>query len=80
MFIQDNDSDERNHEHKHYLIVIKKNKLKFYLSFNDSYSKRRKKCLSFESESMEPKDFKLDFKFGYYEKFYEKYFLYFLKS
>lgn len=66
MFIQENNKKlkQQNHENKHYFITIKKNKLKFYLSFYDNKSRRRKKSSRFGG-SMEASgsDFKLDFKF-----------------
>jgi hypothetical protein len=73
MFIQDENNEllkQQISQHKHFYIVIKKNNLKFYLSFSDNSFRRRKK--SFDSlYDMEGSDFKLDFKFGYHEKTYE---------
>ena len=67
MFIQENTKKLKQQSHdqnKHYFITIKKNKLKFYLSFYDNKSRRRKKSSRF-CNSMEASgsDFKLDFKF-----------------
>lgn len=72
MFVQEeNNVMLKEQEHKHYFIVIKKNNLKFYLSFSDNILKRRKKY-NFDSSEMEASHFKLDLKFGYKEKTYEK--------
>ncbi len=74
MFIQDENNEllkQQINKHKHYYIVIKKNNLKFYLSFSDNSLIRRRQR-SFDSlYDMESSDFKLDFKFGYREKNYE---------